>query len=253
MKGYIKKLLRENLIVEKLVNVDNDVDDLYRMFFKDDIDEISRTGFITNDMFQKQNTNTDILTDDESIQSNELNPCGIYVNYGLNGYIPEKNIISISFASGAKNYVMDFGGDLNKAIDALSDETQKINLRTEFSEEKLKGSIHHELAHWIDDTMNNRHVRSRLEKQVKFNTRDLGGIPVDATKMEIQGQIHNVKQLKNKYSDKWDEITFADMMKLSPTLSIIHRDLPYKFKSKWIRDLKTRMHREGLLGKNMIN
>lgn len=253
MKDYIKKLLRENLIVEKLTNIDNDVDDLYKMFFSDDIDEIAITGIITDDMFKKQNSNTSILNDDESVKSNAINPCNIYINYGLNGYIPEKNIISISFASGAKNYVMDFGGDLNKAINSLSNETQKVNLRSEFTEEKIKGSIHHELAHWIDDTMNNRHVRSRLEKQVKFNTRDLGGVPVDATKMEIQGQIHNVKQLKNKYEDRWDNLSFYDMLRLSPPLTVIHRDLPDKFKSKWVRDLKTRMHREGLLGKNMIN
>jgi hypothetical protein len=70
--------------------------------------------------------------------------------------------------------------------------------------------------------------------------------------MEIQGQIHNVKQLHNKYNDIWDTLTFSDLIKYSPTLRTISNELKGDIKTKWVRDLKTRMHREGLLGKNMV-
>jgi hypothetical protein len=85
------------------------------------------------------------------------------------------------------------------------------------------------------------------------NTRDLGGIPVDATKMEIQGQIHNVKQLYNKHKDIWDKISFQDMLDMSPTLYGLNNKFKGETKAKWRKGLKIRMNREGLLGKNMTN
>jgi hypothetical protein len=78
-------------------------------------------------------------------------------------------------------------------------------------------------------------------------------LPINANKLEIQAQIHNVKQLYNKYENIWDELTFKDMLTYSPPLNKVYRDLPMKIKLDWIRNLKTRMHREGLLGKNMVN
>jgi len=88
---------------------------------------------------------------------------------------------------------------------------------------------------------------------MELKTRDIGGIPVNASKMEINGQIHNIKQLHNKLHYMWDNMTFDELVSESPTLNNIIRSLPPKFKNQWIRDLKTRMHREGLLGKMMAN
>ena len=253
MKELIKQLLREGLLAEKIANIDIDVNMLYDMYFKDDIDEISRTGIITDDMFKMKQTNTSILKDDESLVANENNKCNILINYGINFYRPSTNLISLSVDGGAKDYVMRFDGNIKDAAYALDSPSQINNLPREFTEEKIKGSIHHELAHWIDDTMNNRHIRKRLDKAMELNNSNLGGIPVNASKMEIQGQIHNVKQLKNKYENNWDNLTFVEMLRLSPALNTVYRDLPYKFKVRWVRDLKTRMYREGLLGNNMIN
>jgi hypothetical protein len=67
MKSYIKQLLRESLLAEKISNIDIDVNMLYDMYFKDDIDEIGRTGMVTDDMFKMKQTNTSILKDDESL------------------------------------------------------------------------------------------------------------------------------------------------------------------------------------------
>jgi hypothetical protein len=253
MKSYIKQLLRESLLAEKISNIDIDVNMLYDMYFKDDIDEIGRTGMVTDDMFKMKQTNTSILKDDESLLANENNKCNILINYGRNFYSPSKKLISLSVDGGGKDYVMGFGGNINDATESLTKDSQRNNLPREFTEEKIKGSIHHELAHWIDDTMNNQHIKKRLDKAMELNTANLGGVPVIASKMEIQGQIHNVKQLKNKYENNWDNLTFVEMLRLSPALNTVYRDLPYKFKVKWIRDLKTRMYREGLLGKNMVN
>lgn len=253
MKSYIKQLLRESLLTEKIANVDSDVNMLYDMYFKADIDEISRTGVITDEMFEMHPTSTIMLEDEESLLSNEHNKCLIYINYGRNYYNPSKKVISISVNSDAKDYVMSFNGVIKDAADALDDDAQRLNLPREFTEERIKGSIHHELAHWIDDTMNNSHINKRLNKAMEINNLNLGGIPVNASKMEIHAQMHNVKQLKNKYPNEWDTLSFIEMVELSPPLNSVYSTLPYDFKVKWIRDLKTRMYREGLLGNNMVN
>lgn len=257
MKSLIKKLLRENLLSEKLTHVDDDVNFLYEKYFKNDIDKIIETGFITKNMFKKTETDTSILRSEESVKAHELNPCVIIINPGSNFYRPKDNVIGIGYSAPALEFIMDSGGgDIKKSLNLL-DYTQMKTLKVEFTEERIKGSIHHELVHWIDDTMNNRHITARINKAMERNTRDLGGIPVDASKMEIQAQIHNIKQLHNKYKLIWDTLSFQDMLDLSPSLGSINNRFggygaPKGIKQKWYRELKLRMHREGLLGKNMV-
>lgn len=253
MKEIIKKLLREGLISEKLTQVDSDVDLLYNTYFKEDIDYINKTGYVNNGLFKTNKTNTSVLTSEESIKANELNQCVILVNIKGNTYNPSGHIITVSITKDAIDFVInEFKGDLQAAINYL-EEPQRASLRKEFTEEKIKGSIHHELAHWIDDTMHNQHIMKRTNKAMELGTANIGGIPVNSTKMEIQGQIHNIKQLYNKFNDVWDDMSFTELVSHSPTLNIISRQLKGDTKINWIRNLKTRMNREGLLGKNMIN
>jgi hypothetical protein len=252
MKSLIKKLLKESLLSEKLADIDDDVNLLYNKFFKTDIDEVEKTGVITDKMFFYNETNSIILKSPDCIKANEKNPCIIEVNNGSNYYSPTKKIISISVSSNASDFVKNEGGDIKLATKFLNQQQQQSLLK-EFTEERIKGSIHHELAHWIDDTLHNRHITKRINKATEIGSRDLGGIPVNATKMEIQGQIHNVKQLYNKHNKIWDELSFNEMLNLSPSLILISNQLKNNYKKQWVRDLKTRMHREGLLGKNMYN
>ncbi len=252
MKTLIKKLLIEGLLHEKLTNVDVDVNLLYIKYFEYDVNELERTGIIRDDMFIQTKTNTTMLTSEECIEANKTNSCVININIGSNYYKPSGRVIAIGVNDSALNYVKDeYNGNLKLAIDGLHDINQKGSLSREFTEEKIKGSIHHELAHWIDDTLHNGHINKRLNKSMEVGTRNLNGVPVNATKMEIQGQIHNIKQLYNKYTDIWDTISFQDMINYSPPLRSINNNLTGNTKIKWLRDLKTRMHREGLLGKNM--
>jgi hypothetical protein len=254
MKSLIRKLLREGILAEKLTAVDSDVDMLYDKYFKGDIDAIGRTGFVTSAMFEQFEADTSILTSPDSIKSHDLNPCTIKINPGLNFYNPKHKIIGIGVSKNALSFVMDYArGNIEKALDALNDEKQKKSFIKEFTEARIKGSIHHELAHWIDDTLNNKHIEARVDKARERNTTSLGGIPVDATRMEIQAQIHNVKQLHNKHKDMWDEMTFQDMLELSPSLYSINNKFTGETRAKWRKELKLRMNREGLLGKNMRN
>lgn len=256
MKDILKKLLKEistPIITEKLAGVDSDVDNIYNLYFKKDYEEISKTGIITKDMFLLDDTDTSILTSELAKKAHELNPCKIKINLsGGNYYHPSGNLISLGVNRSAVDFILDnANGSLEKAFDML-EYNQVKSLEREFKESSIKGSIHHELAHWIDDTLHNKHITKRLEKARETNYSPVS-ISTVTSKMEIEGQIHNIKQLKNKYEPNWDNLTFDDMVKLSPSLMNISKKLAnhdniYK---QWRRNILVRMHREGLLGKRM--
>lgn len=259
----MRKILNFNnyaKINEKLANIDDDVNMLYDIFFKEDVDEIERTGKISKGMFKIDTLYTGLLESDLCKKANALNPSRIEVNRGSNYYKPGeiedgerkgRSLINISVNSHALNWVFDCDGDLKDAIFYLDSPYERENLANEFKEERIKGSIHHELAHWIDDSLHNNHLQKMLSKVVA--KKKSFKVPVTSTKIEIEGQIHNIKQLYNKYKDNWDRMTFDEMINLNPPLRSVKRSLPDGIKEKWIRDIKTRMHREGLLGKRMVN
>lgn len=243
---YIKPY---RFIVEKLTDVDSDVDLIYDLFFKKDIEEIEKTGVVTESMFKTAETDTSILKSEEAIKGHQIAPCQILINNKVNGYDPINNKIYISAHFGAVGVALGDEGDIMKAAKWMGSE--RTSFLREFTKEKIKGSIHHELVHWLDDIFHGGHIKRRVEKQLKFGTRDLGGKPVNAEKFEIQAQIHNIKQLHNSFGDSWDEMTFTDMINLSPSLSLVYNSLRGEHLKEWKRNLKTRMSREGLLGKNM--
>jgi hypothetical protein len=245
----------EEVLTERLMDVDSDVDLIYDLYYKRDFDEIERTGNITENMFKESTTSTSILKTPLAIKGHNLNPCSININKSSNFYRPNTSYISVSINRSAINYIIDNGG-YDNSIEVAANELPK-SLRTsliaELRETSIKGSIHHELTHWLDDTLHNKHIENRLDRAHQGNPLTKGGKSIDSDKMEIQSQIHNIKQLNNKYGDTWDDISFEEMIKLSPALSKVHRSLKDDEIRQWVRDIKTRMHREGLLGKKMVN
>jgi len=250
-------LMNEERIIlkDRLMHVDDDVDFLYNKYFKNDVDEIKITGTLTRNMFQKYNLDTNELISPLSKKANNLNPCVILVNSGNNYYNPKSKIISISINNQAVDYcIANFNGNLELAKNYLNDKYLSSNFENEFTEQKIKGSIHHELAHWIDDTLHNKHIFNRIEKAnergVSLNKK---GLPINADKMELQAQIHNIHQIKRNYFDSWDYLTFDNLLLISPTLNSVNNELRGDVKKRWKINLLKRMHREGLLGKNMIS
>jgi 8-oxo-dGTP pyrophosphatase MutT (NUDIX family) len=244
--------INETLLTEKLANVDEDVNMLYDLYFKDDIDEIQRTGIITKEMFQKTETNTSILKTEESVKAHEMNPCKIKVNLRPNAYNPVEKWISISVNPNALNFVLsDFNGDIQKGNEYLKGDDNHNRLPIEFTEHRIKGGIHHELAHWIDDTLNNEHLNKMIVKRNERTKPVKNPVPINATTIEIQGIIHNIKQFYNLHKDTYDNLTLSDLFKNIPSLNVVLKQLKSPFLEKWLKDLVVRMNREGLLGKNM--
>ena len=124
LKEHIRKVLNEVLTL-----VDDDVELLYDMFFKKDIEEIRETGIVRDDMFKRKVDDTSILQTRDAIKANGINPCAILVNYVHNGYQPSKSNIYISVNENAKNFVLDdCDGNIEIAAQELSIEHLRINL-----------------------------------------------------------------------------------------------------------------------------
>lgn len=252
-KNNIKEVLREDLITEAIFNIDDDVDLIYDTFFKDDLEQLLTTRKLSKGMFYPTITDTRLLSNPLSVEANEKNPCRIFINSRDNGnmYNPNTNVISITVSKSAIEFIRDNNNSLDEALDKL-DDYYMDRFKSDLSEEKIKGSIHHELAHWLDDTFHNRKVKRAIDKFIaKGKKVGKNNIPIDSDKLEIQAQIHNIHQLKRKYSEIWDDLNFFEMMKKSITLRVVFDMLPLKDRVRWVRDLKTRMYREGLLGKKM--
>ena len=251
-------LLQELFVTEKLMSIDDDVDMIYDRYFKEDFEKIAASGLMDFDMFATAKTDTSVLQSDLAKQAHALNPCTITINLlGGNFYRPTENLINITINQNALNVIMDFGdGSIEKTLKRL-DTSQAARLSREFKPSTIKGSINHELVHWIDDTLHNSFITQRVQRANlagRGGERFLSkrGVPVNADTMEIQSQVHNVLQLKRQHADVWDELTFTEMIRLSPALSTVYFDLlrePYK--TQWKKALKQRLYREGLLGKSM--
>jgi hypothetical protein len=263
-RQYIIENLRGGLLTEKIFDIDEDVNLLYvnllyvnllyDKYFKTDIDNIIETGIVLPSHFRTSMTKTSILTPSDSIKANELNPCKILTNFNrnTNSYHPKLKEIRVGVNVAALDFLKDYDGNILLATKQLPNNL-KTSFYNEFSEVKIKGSIHHELNHWIDDSLHNQYLSKTLDKAQEKGYDSVFKDGVDTTFMEIQGQLGNIKQLKNKYNDVWDNLTTDDLFKLSPTLFTIHNSLKDKpdIRKTWLRNLKTRMYREGLLGVKM--
>jgi hypothetical protein len=246
----IKKLMdidEGEVLTEKLMEIDDDVDYIYDTYFRADLDRVWANNKIAHNSFPKRTTDTSILKSPLCVKAHEINPTEIHINYGSNYYRSDqsKELISISVNSNLIDSALGFStlDDFIRTYD-----TAKYDL----SEEKIKGSIHHELVHWLDDSLHNRHLSKSISKYYEKN-KDKNKVDVYLKTFEIQALIHNIKQMRRKYEDQWDELTFEELVKITPTLYHLYKNFTPEQKIVFTRKIKTRMSREGLLGKKMTN
>lgn len=244
-----------NRIDEKLAEVDSDVDLIYDKYFRSAIDGLKETGTLNFDLLQEHEISTTILQSERCKEAHKLNPCIIVTNSKKYGnykgfYAPKNTVILVNLHPGASELVKEYGGSVERASEDI-DYSNREQFRSEFTEEVIKGTIHHELAHWIDDTLHNRHIRDRVLKATEGGKRNLNAKPIDMSNMEIEGQIHNIKQLYNTHKDEWDDISFDYMISLSPTLKLINGRLRGDDNVIWRKAIQKRMYREGLMGAKM--
>lgn len=250
----------ENFLTEKILDVQQDVDIIYDKFFRKNIEKLNNperdpklikeaVRALSRERHVEPGVVSNLLKTPELDEAQEHNPVKFIINSGVgNMYRINRNPAELHFS--VNDAVLRLLKQYEYSIDTLS-RLIKDNFDmflSEMTEGKMKGSIHHELAHWYDDTMHNYH----LANTVKNNPSATNKPEWNTSHIEIEGQIHTLLQFKKMYGDElWDSMTFDELLTKVPALSFVERDLDTEHKEVWKRRIKSRMARENLLGKNM--
>jgi len=189
------------------------------------------------------------LPSDLAKQANKKNP--VTITFGVYGdncfYSHHKKHIHINFVPG-------------KLLHSLVEEKRVIDNFVvgqikEIIFTELRISIAHELTHWLDESL-----KGAISKYIgflnkKYDEKDISKAQWDYLRsyIEIQGSVHDVKQLKQEVGDEqWNKMTFKQMFDrsgLSDVADEIRSD--EQALTKWKKQIFKRLAREELIGNNM--
>lgn len=248
---------------EATFDLSSDVDNLYAILFKDIVDAIHADQYDFNQLKEKT-IYTSVLQSPIAKEAHELNPMRITFHTGANLYISDENSIEISMSGNAIDLISTYG-TLSNTLKQLShgDRQRLIN---DISAPRVKGSIYHELSHWVDDTMHNKHITNRQnyvrDMPISYNKQQSHMDQYQGHRFlsnyEINAQIHSMVAMKNHLPPKiWDQLTFDNMVNRNPSMMHIRtilQDLAVDDASlykQWKQTILKRMHREDILGNNM--
>lgn len=253
-------MLINEILTERVYHINRDVDRIYNRYFKELVDQI-RTNRWNKQVPATETVSSAELTNRDAVRAHALNPITIVLHdhrYG-NQYIPQQQQVHLNLNEAAMQLVAA-AGSVPAAITQLPP-AQAQMFKSEFTEEKVKGSIDHELTHWIDDTMNNRHILNRLTVAAALpephRTKHMRQQRADValTNYEMNAQIAAIKQLKRKYRRVWDTISFEEMVTLSAALLTVSKKILQNGtetdRQHWKKSIMRRMARENLLGAGM--
>jgi hypothetical protein len=262
MKDIIEKI--DNILLnEKTLDLDKDVDFIYDKCFKKHMKNLN--NLYVGKEFGKVNSSQ--LKSEPAVEAHKIKPieirCGVFEHGSL--YHNRENFIQVSINAYAVRSLESFSYNFDVVLSLLPSNEVRKTFKAEFTEAKIKGSIYHELAHWIDDVLHGQHLSKRSRKAY---SELISGRKKEAYKIlnqrrkyvtlapyEIEGQIHSIKQMKRSYKDKWDELSFFEMVELNGSLASIistfNRANDKKAVKDWVKAILKRMSREKLLGKNM--
>jgi hypothetical protein len=174
------------------------------------------------------------------------NPIKICGGVGKNSFYVPSKFIFVSLSSEAY-YILTQNKDLANAPEKII-----RRLRRQLSVFNIKASIAHELTHWVDDSLFGVFSKilsiSELQKLKQKN--------VNMEYFEIQAQIHAISELK-KIDNEYNNFTLEDLFTYLPSLGAIGDELYQKYNKEildiWLKLLLSRLSREKLLTKNMLN
>ena len=255
---------------EKTFRIGADVDLIYNLFFKELIKTFNKGDlkkFVrelqSNPTTSKGTTIGEIssisLKSKQGQKAHELNPitirCGVF---STSSYTPRKQIIHISLNAQAVNIITVHDMKSMEDIEDMFPSPGNVRrFKSEFTSSAIKGTIYHELSHWMNDTFHDRNIAKRIKKwKQSGDIRKLIGKSSDAmfTDFEIDAQVHALKQLKRDYNKIWDSITWKDVEELKPSFAAtrdkLTRSLP-KEQTRYMKIMLKRLNREKLLGKKL--
>jgi hypothetical protein len=247
-------------ILEKTFDIDEDVNLIYNLFFKEFIDKFKQNKIRLSDLilYDKKKVSSSILKTKDAKKAHNIQPCIITNDiFKQSTHNSITNIINISFSKDVVIIFLKYNYDINLLRKNLSPSNFKTVMQ-EITEHRLKSAIYHELTHWISNILHNSHLTNLTNLIKKYNNpelKKLGQKEVYLTYFEIDAQIHGIKNLKNIFKSEWDNLTFTDIFFYYPSLRNIAQDVWYNYGKEvldiWQKNLLKRMSRENLIGKNM--
>lgn len=281
------EIIYYNPLNERVYDISEDVDYIYRNSFKSFIDDFQNNKVIVNiqdysnlsiedrkefDRAIRLNSTDIIFSSIESgdlnslecIKANKIMPIKIYSgifqygSYHAYNYWERTPFISISLNIYLYNF-LNFKSNLTKDKLNFFSGNKLTRASSEFTEERIKSSISHELSHWIDNATHDifKHIvgdettADGKGKALKLNKK----ADVNSTYFEIQGQIHSLIEYKKKYGSKWNSITWEELFNFQPSFYVIVekllKDNDLTILINWFLNLFHRMDREDLIGTKM--
>lgn len=261
----MSKILSFNdfLLQEKIFDIQHEVDFLYDRFFKKFIDVYQKDGTIgtipnrlsmSGDEFMKNVKNEDIK------EANGINPLKMIIISTDKGnmYVPNKAgaTLYISINGEAANLLNRYKNN----VDFLSAMDQRF-IKNELTSARVKGSIMHELSHWIRDSLNNQYLSKKLDKNntVASSAEKLRNLNNGKnyghqflSPHELDAQVHAIVQFINSNPARWNRLTKLDDALFSmPFYKAISENLTPSEHAEWKKKILARLARENLMGKRM--
>ena len=208
------------------------------------------------------------LTSHDCKLAHILNPIKINV-YSIcqPAYLPEDNRIDIGFPPNLSSILLvwmtrpDYNKNLKNSLQDILDSQEYLSGRDRaynkniLTENSLIQTFYHELSHWLSDTFHNRNILQGGKKALSLK-KDIPQhykVPqMIFSPIEFNAYMHGIKVTRKLLGqEKWDEITLDDLFLLYPALYTIELSKDKSYTHNFKKSLVARMHREGLLGKNM--
>jgi len=273
--------LKQFLLTEKTFNVGKDVDLLFNLGFKKITNILEKSGITKGDVSNLEKlisdlnrflptigsettfhkTDSSILQTPDAIKAHLVNPVDIRLGLFTIGsfYRPAtgsirpggKGFLQVSLNLSALNVLR------SKQIGLVS--RRKMNtFFAEFTADRIRSAIAHELSHWISDSHHNFYMSNIIQIAKDLNSMEiakLGKKNINLTHFEIDAVIHGIKQLKSTNKEIWDTLTLDDVFTKYSSIGSVIMDNLEKLGPDVVNIYKKllvkRMVREKLLGKNM--
>ena len=172
--------------------------------------------------------------------ANKIKPIKIeiYTMVPNNMYCAEDSLLGMGMPAGSIKSLALY--------DELSD-TDKRVIKTEFTSIRVRSTIVHELAHWIDDAMHNLHLTRHGDNLASYIK---GANPVATLgTAEINSVVYQIAQIKKDIGDSaYNNLNFNELCELHPHLLKLNSSQHSK---EWRKLVLSRMSREGLLTPKM--
>jgi hypothetical protein len=268
MRALLDRLER---LDEATFNVDKDVEFLYK---KANLDRFHKL-VIGNNSAEDVATvlgkieipstfwrgNSGDMVSRDSKKAHKVNPVDIRIGAYMDGsyYNPVGKVIQVSLHSGVIGHLQRNMYRVDLVASILGSSFSWF--QKELNAENVKGTIAHELAHWLDDSLHGMHIthKSKSDKEAGISIGANKFSTVDQTPMEFEAQIHAIKTIRKQIGKRaFDKLTWGDLFHLKGSLMS-------NFSKAWDIDLSStayedamkrfvkRLAREGLLGNGLKN